>query len=78
MPQGQSSRQIVHRATRNAATAVAVVAANALTTRRQAMPVNAMSLGPKDAMSVVQSAIGARTRVHASKHQRRARQRLRQ
>lgn len=78
MPQGQSSRQIVHRATRNAATAVAVVAANALTTRRQAMPVNAMSLGQKDAMSVDQSAIVDQTRAHASKHRRRTRQRLRQ
>ena len=78
MQQGQSSRQIVHRATRNAATAVAVVAANALKTLRQAMPLNAMSLGRKDAMSVAQNAIVVQTRAHESKHQRRARQTLRQ
>lgn len=78
MQPSQSNRQIVHCATQSAATAAAVVAANALKTLKQAMPVNAMRLDQKDAMSVVQSAIDVQTKAPELKHQHWARQTLRQ
>lgn len=78
MQQGQNSRPIVHRATRNVATVVAVVAANALKTQSQETPVNAMNLVQKDAMSVAQSALVALMKPLEWKHQHRARQTPRQ
>lgn len=53
----QSSRTIVRHATRNAETAVAVVAANAQITSTVKMRVSAMSHVQKGAMSVVQSVV---------------------